>query len=85
MLLYLDNHRNRRDRPNENLARELLELFALGEGSGYTERDVREVARALTGHGVDADKAYRFRNGQHDASEKTILGERGAFVGDDVV
>ncbi len=84
MLRYLDNHRNRRGRPNENLARELLELFTLGEGR-YTERDIKELARALTGAGIDRDTAhYTFRPRAHDFGTKTILGFTGAFEPDDV-
>lgn len=49
MLLYLDGHISHKTRPNENLARETFELFTMGEGSGYTEKDIKELARALTG------------------------------------
>jgi len=85
MLIYLDAPRNRRDKPNENLGRELLELFTLGEGGGYDQRDVREVARALSGIQLDETKAYRFNPKRHDAGDKLILGERGAFAVDEVV
>ena len=80
MLLYLDANRNRRTRPNENLARELLELFTLGEGH-YTERDVKETARALTGLSVDDALDFRFRPNAHDPADKTILGTTGPFFG----
>ena len=80
MLLYLDANRNRKARPNENLARELLELFTLGEGH-YSERDVRETARALTGLSVDDALSFRFRPGAHDPDDKTILGTTGPFFG----
>jgi uncharacterized protein (DUF1800 family) len=77
MLRYLDNHTNRKSRPNENLARELLELFTLGEGN-YTELDVKETARALTGRTLDRSKdfGYQFVRGIHDESSKRILGVR---------
>lgn len=83
MLQYLDNASNRKKHPNENFARELLELFTLGEGN-YTEEDIREAARALTGRTFD-EQGYRFRKGWHDAGEKTFLGQTGRFDGDDVV
>lgn len=85
MLLYLDNARSRKEAPNENFARELLELFTLGEGN-YTEGDLKEVARAFTGWSVDpASGAFRFRPSWHDGGEKQILGRRGAFGGEDVI
>jgi uncharacterized protein (DUF1800 family) len=85
MLRYLDNNTNRRGRPNENLARELLELFALGEGH-YTEADIKEIARALTGRAIDppSDFGYRFVRGWHDDGSKTFLGRTGQFDADDV-
>ncbi len=84
MLRYLDNNTNRKGRPNENLARELLELFTLGEGH-YTEFDIKETARALTGRTIDRNKdyAYQFVRGIHDESSKRIFGIR-ADDGDDV-
>ena len=80
MLRFLDNTQNNRRKPNENLARELMELFTLGEGN-YTEHDIRQGARALTGYGVQ-DNEFVFRRRQHDDGVKTILGRRGAFDGD---
>ena len=82
MLKYLDNDENRRASPNENLARELMELFVLGEGNGYGERDIREGARALTGFTFE-DDTFVFRPAQHDDRPKTILGQTGRFDGDD--
>jgi len=83
MLRYLNNNQNRKGRPNENLARELMELFTLGEGN-YTERDIREGARALTGYTYH-DNEFVFRENQHDDGEKTILGQTGHFDGDGFV
>ncbi len=76
MLLYLDNQANRKGNPNENLARELMELFSLGEGN-YTEADVKEAARALTGNAANRLGRFEFRARQHDDGEKTILGVTG--------
>lgn len=84
MLAYLDNTKNKKESPNENLARELLELFSLGEGN-YGEEDVRQVARALTGHSRDRLGNYRFAAGQHDGRPKTVLGETGRFGAQEVV
>jgi uncharacterized protein (DUF1800 family) len=83
MLQYLDNQVNRKGNPNENFARELMELFSLGEGN-YTEQDVKEAARALTGR-QERKGAYFFDKKSHDDTEKTILGQRGKFDGDDLV
>ncbi|MGU7773164.1 DUF1800 domain-containing protein [Burkholderia sp. MR1-5-21] len=82
MLQYLDGASNRKGRPNENFAREVMELFTLGEGH-YTQRDVTEAARAMTGWTTDPD-TLRFvvRPEWHDAGDKTILGETGPFDGD---
>lgn len=83
MLRYLDNNRNRRQSPNENLARELMELFTMGEGN-YSERDIKEGARALTGYTFEDDD-FRFDRDAHDGGVKTILGRTGRFDGDDFV
>ena len=83
MLEYLDNATNRRGSPNENFARELMELFALGEGN-YTEEDVKEAARAFTGW-TDRDGRFRFLPGQHDGGQKTVLGVTGELDGDQVI
>ena len=86
MLFYLDGRRNRAKKPNENFARELLELFTMGEGMGYTERDIREAARALSGWSVDpATSKAVFRAKQHDRGQKEFLGQRGAFGAPQVV
>ncbi|HEX3381094.1 MAG TPA: DUF1800 domain-containing protein [Paraburkholderia sp.] len=85
MLLYLDGASNRKGKPNENFAREVMELFTLGEGR-YTQRDVAEAARAYTGWRLDPDtQAYAWRPNQHDDGEKTVLGQTGAFDGDQVL
>lgn len=83
MLAYLDNNDSRRGMPNENLARELMELFGLGLGN-YTERDIKEGARALTGHTFRDDSFY-FDQENHDTGRKTILGVTGTLGGDDFV
>jgi uncharacterized protein (DUF1800 family) len=82
MLRYLNNDQNRKERPNENLARELMELFTLGEGNLYTEADIKEGARALTGY-TFYDDAFVFRPEQHDDGSKTILGQKGKWDGVD--
>ncbi len=84
MLRYLDNASNRKGKPNENYARELMELFTMGEGH-YTERDVKEAARALTGWTVQRGGEFREARRMHDDGEKTILGETGKFDGEDVI
>ncbi len=83
MLKYLNNNMNRKSSPNENLARELMELFSLGEGN-YSERDIKNGARALTGHTFD-DDAFSFNKRQHDQTIKSILGYSGNFAGDGFV
>lgn len=83
MIRWLDLQTNRKGAPNENYARELMELFTLGVGN-YTEDDVDEVARAYTGWSATPDGQFVFRRMQHDFDQKTILGQTGAFDGDDV-
>jgi uncharacterized protein (DUF1800 family) len=82
MLEYLNNNQNRRQSPNENLARELMELFTLGEGNVYSERDIKEGARALTGYTFEDDE-FTFRRDMHDTDEKTIFGQKGKWDGVD--
>nr|WP_315465742.1 DUF1800 family protein [uncultured Rhodoferax sp.] len=84
MLIFLDNAINTRQAPNENLARELLELFTLGEGH-YRETDIKQLARALAGHSVDFEGnfGYRFRPEYADRGEKTFLGQRGRLTRED--
>jgi uncharacterized protein (DUF1800 family) len=83
MLIYLDSATNRKAHPNENFARELMELFCLGEGH-YTEKDIQELSRCFTGWEVKQNK-FRFNRFQHDTGEKTILGKTGPFKGEDGV
>jgi uncharacterized protein (DUF1800 family) len=83
MLAYLDNNDSRKQSPNENLARELMELFSLGVGR-YTERDIKEGARALTGY-TFRDDEFVFVKNDHDPNPKTILGQSGPMDGDDFV
>ena len=80
LLAWLDAPSNRKGKPNENLARELMELFTLGVGN-YSEHDVKEAARALTGRAVHQGR-YAFRPDWHDDGPKTILGTTGRFDGD---
>jgi len=85
MLVYLDTAQNRRGAPNENFAREVMELFTLGEGR-YGEADVKEAARAFTGWSFDPEsRAFVFRRALHDGGRKTVLGVSGAFDGDAVL
>jgi uncharacterized protein (DUF1800 family) len=83
MLVYLNNTKNTRAAPNENLARELMELFSLGEGH-YTEQDVKEAARALTGY-TQLDANFVFNRRQHDGGTKTVLGVTGELDADRLV
>ncbi len=83
MLIYLDSAINRKAHPNENFARELMELFCLGEGN-YGESDVLELARCFTGWEIK-NKKFRRNRYQHDFEEKTVLGQRGSFDGEDGV
>ena len=83
MLVYLDNGENRKDHPNENFGRELLELFTMGVGN-YSERDIREASRAFTGWTNDGVE-FRFDAGNHDFGQKTFLGRTGAFDGEDII
>jgi uncharacterized protein (DUF1800 family) len=85
MLVYLDGYQNTKDQPNENFARELLELFTLGRGH-YTEADIKAAAKAFTGWGVDnTNGKFVIHPNQHDASKVTFLGKTGAFKGEDII
>jgi len=83
MLKWLDGNLNRRGQANENFAREVMELFALGIGN-YTEHDIQEAARAFTGWGAQG-RAFVFRESQHDGGEKVIFGHRGRFDGEQAI
>ncbi len=85
MLLFLNNQQNKKAKPNENFARELLELFTIGRGN-YTEADVKNAARAFTGWAFDRDTGnYLFRANQHDEGEKTFFGVTGNLGGEDII
>lgn len=86
MLIWLDSNQNVKSHPNENFAREVMELFSLGVGN-YTEKDVQEAARAFTGWHVTAGDTPRFNlvAREHDGGPKTILKQTGAWDGDDVI
>ena len=85
MLVYLDAAANRRGQPNENFAREVMELFTLGEGH-YSEQDVREAARAFTGWSIEPESGeFLWRPFAHDGGAKSVLGRSGEFKGDDVL
>ncbi len=84
MLQFLNNQQNKKSHPNENFAREVMELFTLGRGN-YTENDVKEAARAFTGWGFNAQGEFVFRKNQHDDGSKTFLGKTGNYNGDDIL
>jgi uncharacterized protein (DUF1800 family) len=85
MVIYLDNAQNRKGSPNENFAREVMELFTLGEGN-YSEQDIKEAARAFTGWSIDRDNGqFVFRRFIHDDGVKTVLGRTGNLDGDQVL
>jgi uncharacterized protein (DUF1800 family) len=83
MVIWLDNNRNTKGNPNENYAREIMELFSVGVGN-YTEKDIQETARAFTGWGAAGGK-YVFNALLHDNGEKSVLGQTGNWDGDDIV
>jgi len=82
MLVWLDTTQSVKGKPNENYARELMELFSLGIGH-YTEADIREAARAFTGYEIDKG-AGALNARKHDATDKTVFGKTGPFKGDDI-
>jgi uncharacterized protein (DUF1800 family) len=84
MLQFLNNQQNKKKHPNENFARELLELFTLGRGN-YTEKDIREAARAFTGYGFNLKGEPEFRENWHDEEEKTVLGKTGNLDAKDIL
>jgi uncharacterized protein (DUF1800 family) len=85
MLWYLDSNKNIRNAPNENFAREVMELFTLGEGH-YSENDIKEAARAFTGWNFDRlTGEFIFRRKNHDSGEKVFLGKKGRFNGNQIL
>ena len=84
MLKYLNNKQNKKKKPNENFARELMELFTLGVGN-YTEQDIQESARAFTGWSYKNNGDFYLQKSQHDFDEKTFFGQTGNFDGDDII
>ncbi len=91
MIFWLDTQENTRQKPNENFAREVMELFTLGIGH-YTEADIQQAARAFTGWSIQRQRingqpaaSFRYVRNQHDNGEKTILGKTGSFSGEDVL
>ena len=85
MMIYLDLPQSRKEHPNENWARELMELFTVGIGH-YSEQDVREAARAFTGYRLEmTTQRFRFAQFQQDRGNKAFLGKSGAFNGDDII
>ncbi len=86
MMRYLDTTQSQRRKPNENFARELMELFTLGEGVRYTEQDIQESARAFTGYRVDPrTMTFLFVRRQFDESDKEFMSRQGPFDGDDII
>lgn len=85
MLQFLNNQQNQKGHPNENFARELMELFSIGRGN-YTEQDVKESARSFTGWSYDGKTGeYAFRPKVHDDGSKTFMGKTGNFCGEDII
>lgn len=84
MLNFLNNQQNKKDHPNENFAREVMELFTMGRGN-YTEKDIREGARAFTGWGYGKEGSFTERKKLHDEGTKTFLGKTGNFTGTDAL
>jgi uncharacterized protein (DUF1800 family) len=83
MMVWLDTGLNKKGKPNENYARELMELFTLGRGH-YSERDIREAARAFTGWSIK-DGKYLFVKNEHDAGPKSVFGKSDRFGGEGIV
>jgi uncharacterized protein (DUF1800 family) len=83
MITFLDLQQNKKDKPNENFARELFELFMLGEGN-YSENDIKEAAKAFTGY-RHINGRFSLLQNQHDNSKKTVFGKTGKWTGDDII
>jgi uncharacterized protein (DUF1800 family) len=84
MIRFLNNQQNQKNSPNENFARELLELFTMGEGN-YSEEDIKESARAFTGWSSNLEGEFVFRPRMHDYGEKKFMGKKGRFDGTDII
>lgn len=84
MMVYLDLASSQAEHPNENFARELMELFTLGEGN-YTEADIKESARAFTGYRTNQAEQFRFARNQYDAGSKTFMAQTGNWDGDQII
>ncbi len=84
MLDFLNNKQNRKDSPNENFAREVMELFTLGRGN-YSENDIKNAAKAFTGWSFDQDGSFKMKSRQHDEGQKTFMGKTGNFSGEDIL
>src|SRR5207302_8941288 len=85
MMIYLDLQQSRKEHPNENWARELMELFTVGIGN-YSETDIREAARAFTGYRLNpSDQTFRFAPMQHDNGIKKFMGNAAPLNGDDII
>jgi len=84
MISFLNNQQNKKQHPNENFAREVMELFTMGRGN-YTENDIKEAARAFTGWGFNPKGEFVNKPFQHDTGSKTFLGKTGNFDGDDIL
>ncbi|MEO0340957.1 MAG: DUF1800 domain-containing protein [Bacteroidota bacterium] len=84
MIRYLNNQQNKKQQPNENFARELMELFTIGRGH-YTESDIKEAARAFTGWSSTLDGKFVFRRVWHDYDPKTFMGKTGRWDGEDII
>lgn len=85
MLVWLDGVNSTKQQPNENFARELMELFTLGEGH-YTEEDIKEAARAFTGYTLARDRStFQFREEMHDGGRKSFMGRQGNFDGEAII
>ena len=84
MIRYLNNQQNKKRKPNENFARELMELFTIGRGN-YTEKDVKEAARAFTGWSSNLKGDFVFKKRQHDFGQKIFFGKKGKWDGEDII
>lgn len=84
MIKYLNLRQNKKNAPNENFSRELLELFTLGVGN-YTHYDIKEVSKAFTGYSLEFDGNFKFNQQQHDTSFKYLFGRSGRYDGDDAI